>query len=77
MEINIRAIRQRAADNPVLGRYDSIAAILTGSGKATLTDAIQWIAELCGELNVPGLRNHGIAETIFQTWSRRPQRPAA
>jgi alcohol dehydrogenase class IV len=63
MEINIRAIRQRAADNPVLGRYDSIAAILTGSGKATSTDAIQWIAELCGELNVPGLRNHGIAET--------------
>jgi alcohol dehydrogenase class IV len=63
MEINIWAIRQRAADNPVLGRYDSIAAILTGSGKATSTDAIQWITELCGELNVPGLRNHGIAET--------------
>ncbi|HKM57865.1 MAG TPA: iron-containing alcohol dehydrogenase [Chthoniobacterales bacterium] len=63
MEINIRAIRQRAAGNPVLGRYDSIAAILTGSGKATSTDAIQWITELCGELNVPGLRNYGIAET--------------
>jgi alcohol dehydrogenase class IV len=63
MEINVRAMRQRAADNPVLGRYDSIAAILTGSGKATSTDAIQWITELCAELNVPGLRNYGIAET--------------
>jgi len=63
IEINIRAIRQRAGDNAVLGRYQSIAAILTGSGKATLTDGIQWITELCKGLNVPGLRTYGITET--------------
>jgi alcohol dehydrogenase class IV len=63
MEINIRAIRQRAPDNAVLGRYDSIAVILTGCAKSTSIDVIQWITELCGELNVPGLQNYGIAET--------------
>jgi alcohol dehydrogenase class IV len=63
MEINVRAICQRASDNAVVGRYESIAAILTGSGNATSTDGIQWIAERCRGLNVPGLRTYGLAET--------------
>ena len=63
MEINIRAIGQRAAGSPVLERYESIAAILTGSGKATSSDGIQWIAELCRGFKIPGLRTYGIAET--------------
>ena len=62
MKINIRAIRERAGNSPVLGRYDSIGAILTGSGKAVANDGIQWIGELCKALNVCGLRTYGVAE---------------
>ena len=62
MKINIRAIRERAGNSPVLGRYDSIGAILTGSGKAVANDGIQWIGELCKALNVSGLRTYGVAE---------------
>ena len=62
MKINIRAIRERAGNSPVLGRYDSIGAILTGSGKAVGNDGIQWIGELCKGLNVSGLGTYGVAE---------------
>lgn len=62
MKINIRAIRKRAGDSPVLGRYDSIGAILTGSAKAVANDGIQWIGELCKGLNVSGLGAYGVAE---------------
>jgi alcohol dehydrogenase class IV len=62
MKINIRAIRERAGKSPVLGRYDSIGTILTGSGKAVANDGIQWIGELCKGLNVSGLRSYGVAE---------------
>jgi alcohol dehydrogenase class IV len=62
MKINVRAIRERAGNSPVLGRYDSIGAILTGSGKAVANDGIQWIGELCKALNVSGLGTYGVAE---------------
>jgi alcohol dehydrogenase class IV len=62
MKINIRAIRKRAGNSPVLGRYDSIGAILTGSAKAVANDGIQWIGELCKTLNVSGLGAYGVAE---------------
>jgi alcohol dehydrogenase class IV len=62
METNIRALRQRAKENAVLSRYDTIAAILTGSGKATSQDGIQWVHELCKELQIPGLHTHGVSE---------------
>jgi alcohol dehydrogenase class IV len=45
-----------------LRRYDSVAAILTGSDKATAVDGIQWISEVCQALQVPGLRDYGVTE---------------
>jgi alcohol dehydrogenase class IV len=62
MEINIRALRQRAKESAVLSRYDRIATVLTGSGKATAEDGIQWVHELCRELRIPGLRTYGVSE---------------
>jgi alcohol dehydrogenase class IV len=63
MEINIRALRQRAKESAVLSRYDRIATVLTGSGKATSEDGIQWVHELRKELRIPGLRAYGVSET--------------
>jgi alcohol dehydrogenase class IV len=62
MDVNLRAIRERLKDSEALRRYDSIAAILTGSEKATSVDGIRWISELCKALQIPGLRAYGVNE---------------
>jgi alcohol dehydrogenase class IV len=60
MEVNLRALRERLNNSEALRRYDSVAAILTGSDKATAVDGIRWISELCQALQVPGLRDYGV-----------------
>jgi alcohol dehydrogenase class IV len=62
MEVNLRALRARLADGEALRRYDSVAAILTGSEKAIAADGIHWISELCKALQIHGLRTYGISE---------------
>jgi len=62
MEVNLRAMRERLNNSEALRRYDSVAAILTGSDKATAVDGIQWISEVCQALQVPGLRDYGVTE---------------
>jgi alcohol dehydrogenase class IV len=62
MEVNLRALRERLPDGEALRRYESVAAILTGTEKATAPDGIHWISELCKALQIPGLRTYGISE---------------
>jgi alcohol dehydrogenase class IV len=62
MEFNLRALRARLPDGEALRRYDSVAAILTGSETAVAGDGIRWISELCHALQIPGLRTYGITE---------------
>jgi alcohol dehydrogenase class IV len=61
MEINIRALQERARESAVLSRYDTIATLLTGSGKATSEDGIRWVHDLCKDLRIPGLRTYGVS----------------
>jgi alcohol dehydrogenase class IV len=63
MEVNRKALRARLAEGEALRRYDSVAAILTGSEKAIAADGIRWISELCKFLQIPGLRTYGITES--------------
>jgi alcohol dehydrogenase class IV len=63
MEINIRALQERARESAVLSRYDTIATLLTGSGKATSEDGIRWVHDLCKDLRIPGLRTYGVSES--------------
>jgi alcohol dehydrogenase class IV len=62
MEINARALRERAPDSEALRRYDRVAAILTGKKEAVARDAMKWVAELCQALQVPGLGAYGVTE---------------
>ena len=62
MEVNLRAMRERLNNSEALRRYDSVAAILTGSDKAIAVDGIRWINEVCQALQVPGLRDYGVTE---------------
>jgi alcohol dehydrogenase class IV len=62
MEVNLGALRARFAEGEALRRYNSVAAILTGSEKAIAADGIHWVSDLCKALQIPGLRTYGISE---------------
>jgi alcohol dehydrogenase class IV len=62
MEINLRALRARAPQNPALGRYQEVARMLTGRPEATAEDAIVWTCEICREFEIPPLKACGIGE---------------
>jgi alcohol dehydrogenase class IV len=60
MNANVRALRQREPDNPVLDRYREIAQILTGATKAKADDGIAWTQHLLADLQIPHLGEYGI-----------------
>jgi alcohol dehydrogenase class IV len=57
---NIRALRERDVESPVLGRYAEVARILTGRAEATPEDGAEWVRELTEALSIPGLSAHGL-----------------
>ena len=57
---NVAAMRARAANSPILPRFDSLAQALTGNSSATSTDAVAFIEQLAAELAVPGLASYGM-----------------
>ena len=61
VEANVRALRERAPDSPALGRYATVARLLTGKETATVEDAVAWLRETVAELEVPSLGEVGLA----------------
>jgi alcohol dehydrogenase class IV len=62
MEINIRALRTRVPESESLRRYQEVARLLTGQPSAAAEDGVQWVREICQELNIPPLSSYGIRE---------------
>ena len=60
--LNIRALRERAAQHQSLQRYGRVAALLTGDESARAEDGIGALAKLCSELNIPTLRTLGLRQ---------------
>jgi alcohol dehydrogenase class IV len=58
---NVRALRERDAESPVLARYAEVARILTGRAEATPEDGAGWVRELAEALSIPDLSAHGLA----------------
>ncbi|GAK51321.1 alcohol dehydrogenase [Candidatus Moduliflexus flocculans] len=67
MAANVRALQERAPENPALRRYDEVARILTGKPSATSRDGVAWIQELCQALAVPALSAHGMTAADIPT----------
>ena len=63
MAANIAALRAREPQHPALDRYTTIARLLTGKPDAHAEDGIEWVRELCAELQIPRLRTWGISES--------------
>ncbi len=60
MEVNSRVLRRRAPDGTGMRRYQAVGRLLTGSGSAAIEDGVQWVRELCAELDIPPLRSYGV-----------------
>jgi alcohol dehydrogenase class IV len=55
MEMNLKALRLRDPGSPAIERYTEIAQILTGNPVGKAEDGIDWIFNLCREMNIPTL----------------------
>ena len=60
MEANIVALRERAPDSPVPGRYRELARMLTGRENARSFDGVSWLNALCTTLAIPALSTFGL-----------------
>jgi alcohol dehydrogenase class IV len=65
MKVNVEAIRNRSGNSPALARFDEVGRILTRKSKASAADAVEWIAQLCDAMALPGLRRFGLEEESF------------
>ena len=63
--VNVRALQERMPESEALHRYDEVAQILTGSGRATADDGVAWVQELCDVLQVPSLASYGVTPADF------------
>ena len=62
MAINIRASRARASEGETLRRYETVARLLTGKPDALAEEGVEWVHQLCRELQIPSLSSYGIQE---------------
>jgi alcohol dehydrogenase class IV len=65
VKANIYALRSRDAGSEFLKRYDEVAKIFTGNEKAKADDAMVWLQELCGRLEVPTLSQLGMSKNLI------------
>jgi alcohol dehydrogenase class IV len=65
IEINVEALHARAPQSDALRRYDTVARLLTGQPHAVAGDAVWWLQELTKRLEIPPLREYGVAESDF------------
>ncbi len=77
MEANVAALAARAPENPALARYDEIAAILTGDFNTEASDGVDWVADLCEALGIPGLATYGVTGDHFPEIVEKTQRSSS
>jgi alcohol dehydrogenase class IV len=61
VEANVRTLETREPHSPVLQRYSEVAQLLTGRSTAGVRDAIEWLHQLCADLDVAPLSQFGFA----------------
>jgi len=71
MDVNIRALRIRAAGSEKLCRYETVARILTGKADPSVEEGVKWVSELCRELEIPPLRAYGITPDDIPTLAEK------
>jgi alcohol dehydrogenase class IV len=60
VQVNAKALRDRAPEHPALPRLAEVATLLTGRPDAGPRDAIDWLQDLTAALSTPGLASYGL-----------------
>jgi len=60
MEVNLRALRERAPGNEALARYDEIARVLTGNPDAEAAAGLEFVSRLIANLKIAPLGKYGL-----------------
>lgn len=60
MQVNLRALRQRAPGGEALRRYTQVAQLLTGNRSASAEAGAEWVGALVSGLQIPRLHTYGI-----------------
>jgi alcohol dehydrogenase class IV len=61
MEVNLRALAERAPEHSARARYREIAEIVTGRHGAGADEGVAWMRDLCRELEVQSLGRYGLS----------------
>jgi alcohol dehydrogenase class IV len=77
MAINIRASRARATEGEALRRYETVARLLTGKPDALAEEGVEWVRQLCQELQIPPLSSYGIQERDVATLVEKASRASS
>jgi alcohol dehydrogenase class IV len=77
MAANIRALRDRAPEGEGLDRYAETARILTGDPHAGPEAGVEWVAALCGDLDLPDLASYGLADAPLPDLAARAARASS
>jgi alcohol dehydrogenase class IV len=77
MAINIRAARARAPEGETLRRYETVARLLTGKPDAVAEEGVEWVRQLCQELQIPPLSSYGIQERDVPTLVEKASRASS
>jgi alcohol dehydrogenase class IV len=67
MEMNVRALRERQPESPILKRFDEVSQWLTGSEKALAVDGIRWVHDVVSALHIRPLSAYGLTQAEIPT----------
>jgi alcohol dehydrogenase class IV len=74
---NVRALRERQPESPVLTRYAEVARILTGREDAAPEAGAEWVGRLGEALSVPALSEQGLATADLETAVSKSRRASS
>lgn len=77
VQLNVRLLREGAAESEALKRYDEVAQLLTSRADARGEDGATWIQDLCENLHIPALGTYGMARADFPDIVERSARSSS
>jgi alcohol dehydrogenase class IV len=77
LRANLLASRSRESPAGTLSRFDELARLLTGREDSRAEDAVPWLEELCGDLQIPRLGAYGIVPADFPALADRAARSSS
>ncbi len=77
METNVQALKTREIGSRALKRYDEIAQMITGDGKAKAENGVEWVRDLCKRLDVEPLSGLGLSRSDIPEIVERAKRASS